>query len=341
MTSFDKILPIGFGLMNFTIIPEKKFTQEEFNSTFKEILTNAGASQQHPLFINSGEFYGVPERHEGLKLLGGFFKAHPEYADSVVVSVKGGVDAHWAPDTSAANLDAAIKVTNEYLQPLYAARKLLPKTLDIFTVARVGEEPIEAVVKHLESHVKENHLVGICLSEIYASTLSRAVSAGKIAAAEIEFSLFHPDAIENGFFKIAAENNVAVIAYSPLGMGVLVGKSADQLTDGDFRNHLDKFSDPEATKHNAALVEHVKKVAEENNLTPAQLALSWIITVSGSSGNPQVVPIPGGTNSQRQLSNFQSQKLPQKVFDDLSTFLKSFKTAGYRYNKMLDQFLGK
>ena len=62
-TSLKKILPIGFGLMNFTVIPEKKFTQELFNSTFKTILTGSGASQQRPLFINSGEFDRVTQPH--------------------------------------------------------------------------------------------------------------------------------------------------------------------------------------------------------------------------------------------------------------------------------------
>jgi len=337
-TSLKKILPIGFGLMNFTVIPEKKFTQELFNSTFKTILTGSGASQQRPLFINSGEFYGVPERHEGLKQLGGFFKAHPEFADSVVVSVKGGVNARWAPDTSTKNLDTAIKTTNEFLKPLYDARKHLPKTLDLFTVARIGREPIEEIVKHLEGHVAKNSFTGICLSEVSAPTLERAVAAGQVDAVEIEFSLFHHDAISDGMFKTASENGLTVVAYSPLGKGVLVGKGADELTKGDFRTQLDKFSNPEAVKHNTVLVDYVKKIADENGLTPAQVALSWILSVSDKSGNPTVVPIPGSTNAERQQSNFESKELSPKVFEDLNTFLKGFKTAGHRYNKMLEQF---
>jgi len=340
-TSLDKVLPIGFGLMNFTTIPDKKFTQEEFNDTFKDILDGVEVSDQQPMFINSGEFYGFPERHDGLKRLGGFFKSYPKYADSVIVSIKAGLNACYAPDTSVNNLDTAVKVINEYMQPLYDARKLLPKTLDIFTVARIGEEPIEEIMQYLELHIAQNHFTGICLSEIAPSTLERACSSGKVSAIEIEFSLFHPDAIDNGLFKIAAENNIVIVGYSPLGKGALVGMSASELTDGDYRKSLDKFNNSEAVDHNAALVEYVKKAADKNNLTPAQLALSWVLSFSGNAGNPRVLPLPGGTNVQRQLSNFQSKKLPVKVLAEIHEFLKSFKTAGYRYNEVMDQALSK
>lgn len=332
----------GYGLMNFTWVASRKFTQEQFNKALTKVVDNSGASVESPLFLNGGEFYGIPNRHEGLQLLGDYFKTHPEHADKVYVSIKAGTTAQWGPDTSTKNLTSAVETINKYLTPLYEARTKHPKTLDMFTVARVGKEPIEDVVNDLVGFKDAGKLSAICLSEVSASTLQRAVKTAKIDAIEVEFSLFHREGAQNGLFPVCIEHDIPVVCYSPLGKGLLVGQKPTDLAKDDMRNNFDKFNDPSVFKHNEVLVSKVQSIAESSKLTPAQVALSWITNLSGTTRAgvqyPYLLPIPGSTNADRQLNNLDVVKLPEDVLAEIDEALDSFKTAGHRYNKMLDSF---
>lgn len=328
--------------MNFTWVASRKFNQEQFNQALKKVIDGSKASIESRLFLNGGEFYGIPDRHEGLKLLGGFFKDYPEYADKIYLSIKAGTTAQWGPDTSTKNLTSAIEVINKSLSPLYEARKKHPKTLDMFTVARVGKEPIEDVVKDLTSFKEAGWLDAICLSEVSADTLLRAINTTEIDAIEVEFSLFHREGTENGLFAVCVEHDIPVVCYSPLGKGLLVGQKPTDLAKDDMRNNFDKFKDPSVFEHNQVLVKKVQSIAESSNLTSAQVALSWITNLSNTKRDgvdyPYLLPIPGSTNPDRQLNNLDVVKLPESVLAELDDALASFKTAGHRYNKMLDSF---
>lgn len=129
------------------------------------------------------------------------------------------------------------------------------------------------------------------LSEISADTLRRAHAVHQITAIEVEYSPFSLD-IESpqvGLLKLAKELGVAVIAYSPLGRGMLTGviRSPDDFAPNDIRNIMPRFTQENFYK-NFELVKKIEKVARTKGCTPSQLTLAWLFHQWD-----MVFPIPG------------------------------------------------
>jgi pyridoxine 4-dehydrogenase len=164
---------------------------------------------------NGGEFYGPPERNS-LHLLNEYFSRYPSDADKVVLSMKGGaVPGGITPDSSAANVKRSI---DECLKLLDGK-----KFLDLFECARLdGKTPIEETIGAIAEYVKAGKVGGISLSEVNAITIRKAHAVHPISAVEIEFSLFATDVLTNGVMEACAELGITVVAYSPLGRGLLV-----------------------------------------------------------------------------------------------------------------------
>ncbi len=164
---------------------------------------------------NGGELYGTPDRNS-LHLLNEYFTRYPEDADKVVISIKGGLKpGQMIPDGSEENVRRSV---DECLRVLGDK-----KFLDIFECARVDPKvPIEDTVAAIARYVKEGKIGGISLSECSADTIRRAAKVHKIAAVEVEFSLWATDIVENGIAKACAELDIPIVAYSPLGRGFLV-----------------------------------------------------------------------------------------------------------------------
>lgn len=337
MSTFPDVQKVGYGLMSFTWIPSRKFTQEQFNETLKQVIDKSNATVEHPILLNGGEFYGVPERHENISLIGNFFKSYPDYADKVYLSVKGGIGPHWNPDTSVESFESCFAAINKYLQPLYEARTKKPKTLDVFTMSRVGKEPIEEVMQYLGRKRSEGVFSELCLSEVSAATLEKALAVTPISCIEMEFSLFDRYLADTGVFEVTRKHNIPIICYSPLGKGLLTGIKTSDLAKDDFRNHMDRFSDQETVNNNNKLVEEVHKISQKLNMQPSQLALSWITTLSNTEFNgvkyPKLIPIPGSANAARQIENISVVTLDKETLQEIADFLSTFKISGYRYNK--------
>jgi pyridoxine 4-dehydrogenase len=164
---------------------------------------------------NGGEIYGTPERNS-LHLLNEYFTKYPEDAEKVVLSIKGGcVPGTLMPDGSKQNIQRSI---DECLKVLDGK-----KFLDIFQCARVDPKvPIEDTVSYIAEYVKAGKVGGIGLSEVNANTIRRAHKIHPIAAVEYEFSLWTPNALENGVAQTCAELGIPLVAYSPMGRGFLV-----------------------------------------------------------------------------------------------------------------------
>lgn len=174
-------------------------------------------------FWNGGELYGTPDRNS-LHLLNEYFTKYPEDADKVVISIKGGLKpGQMIPDGSDENVRRSV---DECLRVLGDK-----KFLDIFECARVDPKvPIENTVAAIASYVKEGKIGGISLSECSADTIRRAAKVHKIAAVEVEFSLWATDILENGIAKACAELDIPIVAYSPLGRGFLVCECNNHLS---------------------------------------------------------------------------------------------------------------
>lgn len=129
------------------------------------------------------------------------------------------------------------------------------------------------------------------LSEVSASTIRRAHAVHPIAAVQVEYSLFYFD-IESpqyDILKTCRELGISVVAYSPVGRGLLTGqiKSFDDLDEKDFRRLTPKYS-RENFPVILKLVAEVETLAKTHNCTPAQVCLAWLL-----AQGEEIIPIPG------------------------------------------------
>lgn len=280
-------------------------------------------------FLNSGEFYGQPDPTLGLKLLARFFAAEPSYADKVFLSVKGGSRPDFSPDGSLEGLRKSVLHINEVLGSHGAT-----KHMDLFEPARLDKSVgIEQVMKNLLVLRDEGHFTHIGLSEVSAETLRTASKVGPVAAVEFEYSLWALDAETNGLLSATAELGITAIAYSPLGRGFLTGsiKKRSDIPSGDLRLLLDRFS-AENFDQNLRLVEDLTRFAEGKGVTPAQLALAWILAQADN-----VMPIPGSTRIEGVKESLEALevKLSAEELKQVRRILDSHTIVGGRYNDHL------
>jgi pyridoxine 4-dehydrogenase len=199
--------PIGYGLMGFTWRPQPTPIADAVE-TMKAALNN-GAT-----LWNGAEFYGTPE-HNSMTLLKAYFTKYPEDADKVLLSIKGGSNVTTlAPEGSP---EAIRRSANNILSQLGGVKKV-----DIFVIARRDRSvPLKDTLEVLQKEfVDTGKIGGVGISECSAETVREASKHTKVALAELELSLFSPDILKNGVAEACAQNNIPIIAYSPMSRGV-------------------------------------------------------------------------------------------------------------------------
>ncbi len=162
--------------------------------------------------------------------------------------------------------------------------------VDLFYQHRVDPQiEIEETVGAMAELVEQGKVRHIGLSEAAPDTIRRAHAVHPITAVQTEYSLWTRDPSETGLLDTCRELGIGFVAYSPLGRGFLSGrfKSPEELDASDFRRHGPRFTG-ENLNANLKLAEKVAEIAEEKGVTPAQLALAWVL-----AQGDDVVPIPG------------------------------------------------
>jgi aryl-alcohol dehydrogenase-like predicted oxidoreductase len=179
-------------------------------------------------------------------------------------------------------------------------KRLRVATIDLLYQHRVDPNvPIEDVagtVKDLIQHGKVKHFG---LSEASAQTIRRAHSVQPIAAVQSEYSLWTRDVEQNGVLATCEELGIGFVPFSPLGAGFLTGKidTSTAFSGTDFRSISPRF-EADARAANMAMVDLVKRVAEQKRATPAQIALAWLL-----ARKSWIVPIPGTRKLERLEEN--------------------------------------
>ena len=230
-------------------------------------------------FLDTADMYG-PFVNE--QLVG---KAIASRRDEVVLATKFGIVR--TPDGGR----AGIKGDAAYVKASCDAslQRLGVDHIDLYYQHRVDlTVPIEETVGAMAELVAAGKVRHLGLSEASAETIGRAVAVHPIAAVQSEYSLFSRD-IEDSVLPTLRELGIGLVAYSPLGRGVLTGaiSSLDNLAPDDFRRHNPRFAE-EALLANLRLVNEVKSLAFGKSVTPGQLALAWVM-----AQGPSIVPIPG------------------------------------------------
>ena len=175
-------------------------------------------------------------------------------------------------------------------------RRLGLDHIDLYYQHRVDPTvPIEETVGAMATLVDAGKVRFLGLSEAGPETIRRAHDVHPITAVQTEYSLWSRD-VEDEILPTLREMGIGLVAYSPLGRGFLTGQitSPDDLAPDDFRRTSPRFMG-ENFARNLRLVDRIKEIAAEQNCTPGQLALAWVL-----SQGDDVVPIPG-TKRRRYL----------------------------------------
>lgn len=178
-------------------------------------------------------------------------------------------------------------------------RRLGVDHIDLYYQHRLDRTvPIEETVGAMAELVDQGKVRHLGLSEVSPTTVRRACAVHPITAVQSEYSLWSRE-VEHGLLATLRELGVGFVAYSPLGRGFLTGtlSSFDQLGAADYRRGTPRFQGANFA-HNHRLAARLRGLADELGVTPAQLALAWVLRLG-----PDVVPIPGTRRPDRIEEN--------------------------------------
>jgi aryl-alcohol dehydrogenase-like predicted oxidoreductase len=231
--------------------------------------------------IDTSDMYGRGPTEE---LVGRALRGHRERA---TVATKGGI-VRRSDDPAY----RAVNGTPAYLRAACDASlvRLRVDRIDLYYLHRADPNvPIEESAGALAELVQAGKVRYIGLSEVDAPTLRRAAAVAPIAALQSEYSLFTRDVETNGVLHAARELGIALVAYAPLGRGMLTGavRSTGELAPDDLRRRVPRF-DPGNLERNLTLVDGLSAIARDAGCTPAQLALAWLL-----AQGDDVVALPG------------------------------------------------
>jgi aryl-alcohol dehydrogenase-like predicted oxidoreductase len=201
--------------------------------------------------------------------------------------------------------------------------------IDLYYMHRLDPNtPIEETVGAMADLVKDGKVGYIGLSEVSSDTIKKAHAVHPISALQSEYSLFERSVEEEGILNTIKDLGIGFVPYSPLGRGFLSGeiKSPDDFPENDFRRGIPKFQGEQFYK-NIDLLNELKKLAEEKNITPSQLAIAWAI-------NKGFVPIPGTKRVKYVEQNIAAAdiELTSADVDRLESIIPLGTATGNRYD---------
>ena len=281
-------------------------------------------------FFDTAEVYGPFTNEE---LVG---EALAPFRSQVAIATKFGFKLD--PTTGK---QAGLDSTPEHIKQVAEAslKRLKTDVIDLFYQHRVDANvPIEDTAGAVKDLIQQGKVKHFGLSEAGAKTIRRAHAVQPVTALQSEYSLFWREP-EETVIPTLEELGIGFVPFSPLGKGFLTGKiDADTKFDkNDFRNIVPRFT-PENRKANQALVDLVGEVAKRKKVTPAQIALAWLL-----AQKPWIVPIPGTTKLHRLEENIGAVDV-QLTPDDLRQIdaaASKITVQGARYPEELQKLVGR
>lgn len=241
-------------------------------------------------FFDTAEVYGPFTNEE---LVG---EALAPVRDRVVIATKFGFKLGEPGSLSGVN--SRPKHIREVTEA--SLKRLRTDRIDLLYQHRVDPEvPIEDVAGTVGDLIQEGKVLHFGLSEAGAQTIRRAHATQLVTALQSEYSLWTRDP-EAEILPVLEELGIGFVPYSPLGRGFLTGalKNEDDLTEDDFRRRTQPRFNGEARKQNLRAVDALAEVAKDRGVTPAQLALAWLL-----AQKPWIAPIPGTRHLDRLQEN--------------------------------------
>jgi aryl-alcohol dehydrogenase-like predicted oxidoreductase len=256
------------------------------------------------------------------------------FRDEVVIATKFGFNLVEGESPGLNSRPDYIRETTED-----SLRRLRTDHIDLYYQHRVDPDvSIEDVAGAVSELIAAGKVRHFGLSEAGIETIRRADAVQPVTAVQSEYSLWWREP-EEEILPVLDELGIGFVPFSPLGRGFLAGNIDEDtnFVDSDFRNTLPRF-DPENRKANQELVNLVKRIAEQKRITPAQIALSWLL-----SRKPWIVPIPGTTKLHRLEENLGAVEVELTADDlgDIEQALEGISIQGHRYaegaQRMIDR----
>ena len=263
---------IGLGCMGMTGFYGQPDDTESLRTLHRALELDCG-------FWDSSDAYGP---HTNERLLARVLGTHRE---RVFIATKFGISID--PQTLRRSVDGS--PANARRSCDASLMRLGVEQIDLYYPHRVDPAtPIEETIGAMAELVQAGKVRHLGLSEPGADTIRRAHAVHPITAVQTEYSLWSRD-VEPEILPLLRELGIGLVAYAPLGHGFLTGRLRDpqHLTAGDVRRSQPRFAGEHLT-HNLRLVDAIEQLAAERGITPAQLAIAWVL----HQGN-DIVPLAG------------------------------------------------
>jgi len=290
------------------------------------------AMERGIMFFDTAEVYG-PYTNEGL-----VGEALAPFRGKVVIATKFGFDLSGS-DTGpgAPGLNSRPEHIKKAVEG--SRKRLRIETIDLLYQHRVDPNvPIEDVAGTVKELIQQGKVKHFGLSEAGVQTIRRAHAVQPLTALQSEYSLWTRTP-EKEVIPTCEELGIGFVPYSPLGKGFPTGKIDENAKFGsdDFRSTLPRFT-PEALKTNQALIDLLCGIAEKKKVTPAQIALAWLL-----AQKPWIVPIPGTTKLKRLEENIGAVEIELTPDDlrEIDEAASEIKVQGARYPEKLEQMTGR
>jgi aryl-alcohol dehydrogenase-like predicted oxidoreductase len=256
-------------------------------------------------------------------------------------AIKGKRDEYVVATKFARRMDDAVPGDMTTVGPLDGSAEHVRSSID-GSLERLGTDYVDLYYQHrVDPDVEIEETVGamaelvqagkvrhIGLSEAAPETIRRAHAVHPITAVQTEYSVFARYA-EADALPTCRDLGIGFVSYSPLGRGFLSGRfsSPDELAENDFRRNQPRFQG-ENLEANTRIVAKLEEIAEEKGITPAQLALAWVL-----ARGDDIVPIPGTKRRQYLEENAKAAEVELTEGDMARIDAELPETAGDRYDE--------
>jgi aryl-alcohol dehydrogenase-like predicted oxidoreductase len=316
-----EVSAIGYGCMGLSFAYGQPTEKAEAISLLR------AAVDRGVNFFDTAEVYGPFTNEE---LLG---EALSPIRDRVIIATKFGFEG--------GRTDAGLNSKPGNIRAVAEAslKRLKTDVIDLYYQHRVDPEvPIEDVAGAVKQLIEEGKVKHFGLSEAGAATIRRAHAVQPVAALQSEYSLWWREP-EQEIIPLLEELGIGFVPFSPLGKGFLTGAiDANTTFDStDWRNKVPRFSQ-EARQANASLVDLLSQIAKQKQVTPAQIALAWILAQKS-----WMVPIPGTTKLHRLEENIGAAAvtLSEEDLQEILGVLSQVEVQGARYPAHLQKNVGR
>jgi aryl-alcohol dehydrogenase-like predicted oxidoreductase len=260
-------------------------------------------------------------------------KAVAPFRDKVIIATKFGFlngDATQGVDSRPERIRQVVENSLNFLNT---------DCIDLLYQHRVDPKiPIEDVAGAVKDLIAAGKVKYFGMSEAGAATIRKAHAVQPVSALQSEYSLWWREP-EQEVLPTLEELGIGFVPFSPLGKGFLTGaiNEKTQFDKSDFRNIVPRFSE-ENRKFNQAFVDVITGIAQQKNVTNAQIALAWVL-----AQKPWIVPIPGTTKLHRLQENADAVNIHLSLNDVtvIDNALSKITVVGTRYPQQLQQLVGK